>query len=179
MIWKCVETDLFGPFSCRSDVYKRNTTKVWGIVLIDKLSGAVHCDVIMGYSAQEVMKALCRFASIRGWPSEISSDPGSQLVSSAEDLEKWWESLGTQLEGLATDAGFKWKISPANSPWRQGKCEVRIKCLKRLLIISIGSRRITPLELQTVLYEAANLSNERPLGLHKKPNFDGAFRILT
>ena len=116
MVWSHVETDLFGPFVCRSDVNKRSTIKVWGIVIVDKLSGAVHCDVLMDYSSQEVFKAFRRFSSLRGWPSTVTSDPGSQLVSSAGKLETWWEILGQQLVQSATNSGFKWTISPANSP---------------------------------------------------------------
>ena len=146
---------------------------------MDKLSGAVHCDVLMDYSSQEVFKAFRRFSSLRGWPSTVTSDPGSQLVSSAGKLETWWEILGQQLVQSATNSGFKWTISPANSPWRQGKCEVRIKCLKRLLTAAIGDSKLSPLELQTYLFECANLSNERSMGIHKKPKQDGSYPILT
>jgi len=64
--WGHTEMDLFGPFTCRSDVNKRLTLKVLGIVLVDKNSGSVHCDVMLDYSSQEAIKALRRFASLRG-----------------------------------------------------------------------------------------------------------------
>jgi len=60
--------------------------KVWGMVLVDKNSGAVHCDVVLNYSAQETLKTLRRFAALCGWPSEISSDLGSQLESSLGEI---------------------------------------------------------------------------------------------
>ena len=81
--------DLFGPFACRSDVNKRSTCKVWGMVLIDRNSGAVHSDVVMGYSASETIKTIRRFAALRGWPSVLYSGPGSQLVNSLGKLETW------------------------------------------------------------------------------------------
>ena len=56
---------------------------------------------------------------------------------------------------------------------------MRIKLLKRLINISVGSNRLTPLELQTVLFEVANLSNERPIGVNKTPTADGFFEVLT
>ena len=64
--------------------------------------------------------------------------------------------MGRQLSGLAAESKFTWEISPSNSPWRQGRSEVRIKILKRLLTMSVGSTRLTPVELQTALYECAN-----------------------
>ena len=38
---------------------------------------------------------------------------------------------------------------------------------------------MTPIELQTVLYECANLTNERPIGVNKSPKEDGSFKVLT
>ena len=87
--------------------------------------------------------------------------------------------MSRQLSNLATEKNFKWSISPANSPWRQGSSEVRIKNLKRLLQISVGSVKLTPTELQTFLFEAANLTNERPIGVGKSPRADGTFNVLT
>ena len=67
--WGQVELDLFGPFVCRSDVNKRSSKKIWGIVVVDINSNAVHCDIVLDYSAKEVVNALSRFISIRGHPS--------------------------------------------------------------------------------------------------------------
>ena len=47
----------------------------------------VHCDVVMDYSAEETIKTLKRVSSLRGWPVQMYSDPGSQLESSAGKLE--------------------------------------------------------------------------------------------
>ena len=170
--WGICEMDLFGPFLCRSDVNKRSSMKVWGVVIVDRNSGAIHCDVALDYSTQEIIKALRRFASLRGWPTKICSDPGSQLMSSSGRLESWWKNMQTELGNLGSEENFEWEISPANSPWRQGRAESRIKSLKRLLTISVGSARLTPVELQTVLFESANICNERPVGMIRTPDVD-------
>ena len=176
--WGDVELDLFGPFLCQSDVNKRSSLKVWGMVLVDKNSGALHCNVVMNYSASETIKTLRRFASLRGWPSKIFSDPGSQLESSAGTLSSWFGELQAQLCNFAA-AKFEWVISHANSPWRKGRSEVHIKLIKKLVTISVGSTKLTPTELQTTLYEVANLANERPIGVDRKPEPDGSYKILT
>ena len=177
--WGHVEVDLFGPFQCKSDVNRRASRKVWGAVFVDRNRGAVYCDVVMDYSAEETIKTVKRFASLRGWPANMYSDPGSQLESAAGKLESWWGVMHDQLGKMSTEVGFTWNISPANSPWRQGRCEVRIKVIKRLLTISVGVLRLTPMELQTAFFEAANLCNERPIGIHKTPRADGSFKVLT
>ena len=176
--WGHVELDLFGPFLCRSDVNKRSSIKVWGMLIVDRNSGAIHCDIVMNYSASETIKTLRRFASLRGWPSKIFSDPGSQLESSAGTLSSWFLDLQTQLGDFASDK-FEWLVSPANSPWRQGRSEVHIKSVKKLITISAGSVKLTPTEFQTVLYEVANLANERPIGVERKPDRDGSYKVLT
>ena len=147
--WGDCELDLFGPYKCRSDVNK------------------------------EVVKALKRFGSLRGWPSSISSDQGSQLESAQGALTLWWEDLQRPLLDYSKENKFQWKISPANSPWRQGKSESRIQVTKRLLKVSMGGMKLTPLEFQTVLFEAAALTNERPIGIHKKPLINGTFKAIT
>ena len=177
--WGNMELDLFGPFLCRSDVNKRSAMKVWGVLMEDKNSGAVHCDIVLDYSAQEVIKMLRRFGSLRGWPSRISSDPGSQLESSSGSMETWWDQMREQLVSFAGASNFTWSTSPADSPWRQGKCEVRIKMIKRFLKIAVGPVKLSPVELQTVLFEAANMANERPVGINKTPSADGVFKVLT
>ena len=177
--WSDVELDLFGPYECRSDVNKRSSKKVWGIIVVDKNSGAIHCDTVQDYSAQETLKALRRFGSLRGWPRSISSDPGSQLQNAAGNLVSWFQEFEGHLAENADQKGFTWKISPADSPWRQGKSEVSIKLIKRLLKIAVGSIRLTPSELQTVLFEVADLCNNRPIGVNRSPDADGLFKVLT
>ena len=108
-----------------------------------------------------------RFVSLRGWPMTVASDPGSQLQKTSGNMVSWWEDLGMQMVTGADAQGFKWDIRPSNSPWRQGKSEVTIKVIKRLLKIAVGEIRLTPTELQTALFEVANLCNERPVRINK------------
>ena len=108
----------------------------------------------------------------------MQSDPGSQLVSASGKLENWWSSFGTSLRTLAGEKNFSWNLSPADSPWRQGKAERRIGVVKRLLKVSVGDTRHSPLELQTVFMEIANICNERPIGL-SKPRADGTYTVIT
>ncbi len=176
--WSYVQMDLFGPYKCRGDVNPRTSKKTWGLVIEDTNSGAVHLDVVKDYSAGAVIESLRRFGSLRGWPGVICSDPGSQLESAGGQIEEWWASMSDSLQTFSGTKNFKWKLSPANSPWRQGKAERRISIIKRLITLSIGDSRVTPLELQTILMEAANICNERPIGL-SQPRADGTYEIIT
>ena len=46
------------------------------------------------------------------------------------------------------------------------------------MVNSLGDSVVTPVELQTILMEVANMCNERPLGL-SKPRDDGSYDVLT
>ena len=170
--------DLFGPISCRGDVNPRTSKKTWGMVIEDVNSGAVHLDVVQDYSAQAVILSLRRFGALRGWPGVITSDPGSQLESAGGKLEEWWKDIGDSVLTFAGSKNFKWKVSPANSPWRQGKAERRIAIVKRLIKVSVGDSRITPIEFQSILMEVANICNERPIG-SAEPRSDGTYALIT
>ena len=181
--WAYCQIDLFGPFSCRGDVNARASKKTWVLIVEDMNSGAVHMDVVADYSADAVIMTMWRFGSIRGWPSNVQSDPGSQLVAASGKLVSWWEEMQEPLQTFAGSetkgkSGFKWVISPADSPWRQGKVERRIGFVKRLIKLSVGDTRLSPLELQTCLMEVSNICNERPLG-GVKPRDDGTFSVIT
>ena len=149
------------------------------MIVVNKNSKAIHCDVVYDYSTQETIKTFRRFACLRGWPAKVTSDPGSQLTSAAGNMGKWMETLGEDLANYAGGKGFLWCISPADSPWRQGRAEVSIKIIKRLIKIAVGDTRLTPSELQTVLFEAADICNNRPIGVNKSPEEDGSFAVLT
>ena len=133
----------------------------------------------MGYSAEAVITTLRRFGSLRGWPSKMSSDPGSQLESASGQMGSWFQEMKESLMKFAGNNKFDWEISPADSPWRQGKAEVRIKIIKRLLKISVGESKLSPTELQTFMFEAADMANERPIGIKTTVPSDGKFNILT
>ena len=176
--WGYCQLDLFGPFRCRGDVNPRTTKKIWGIVVEDVNSGAVHLDIVTDYSAGAVILSLRRLGSLRGWPGKLQSDPGSQLVAASGKVESWWKEFESVLSRYATSKNFEWKVSPPDSPWRQGKAERRIGVVKRLIRLSVGDTRVTPVELQTIFFEIADICNERPLGL-SKPREDGTYDVIT
>ena len=176
--WGYCQLDLFGPIECRGEVKSRARKKIWGIIVEDSNSGAVHLDVVRDYSAEKVIMTLNRFGSLRGWPGTLCSDPGSQLESASGKLDSWWSSMGDTLRVLGSEKNFKWEVSPPDSPWRQGKAERRIAMVKKLLRLAIGDSCPSPLELQTVLMEVANMCNERPIGL-SPPRSDGSYTLIT
>ena len=83
-----VMLDLFGPYTVRGEVQKRTSGKTYGVMFTDLSMRAVHIETVFGYDTSNFLMALSRFASIRGWPEKIFSDPGSQLVGAQRELKE-------------------------------------------------------------------------------------------
>ena len=170
--------DLFGPFSVRGEVQKRTSGKAWGLIITDICSRAVHIEAMFGYSTEQFMIAVRRFAALRGWPAVIFSDPGTQLKGAEADLRQVWESIDRDtLQVLGVHKGLQWKFGPPDSPWYQGTVESLVKAAKKAIHIAVGNTRLSVPELLTVFTEAANTINERPIGYMPGP--DAHINVLT
>ena len=162
--------DLFGPYKVRGEVQKRVSGKVWGIIFTDMVSRAVHIEAMFGYDTDSFIVALRRFVSVRGWPQKLFSDPGSQLIGAKRELRE-------AMCGIGSENGMEWIIGTPDAPWQQGAVESLVKSVKRALDITIHNHRLSVPEFLTVCSEAANLVNERPLGL--LPSLDSNINVLT
>ena len=164
-----VGIDYFGPYTTRGEVQKRTRGKAYGVILCCDVSRAVHLDVVPDYSTASFLLALRRFASIRGWPKNIHSDRGSQLSASARELQQMVKGLNwEEIQRYSHQQGNTWSFSPADAPWHNGSTEALVKTTKRALNVTIGDQIFTFSELQTVMYEVAQLVNQRPIG--RKPS---------
>ena len=83
-----VMLDLFGPYTVRGEVQKCTSDKAYGVMFTDLAMRAVHIEAVFGYNTSNFLMALSRFASLRGWPEMIYSDPGSQLVGAERELKE-------------------------------------------------------------------------------------------
>ena len=69
---------------------------------------------------------------------------------------------------------LQWIFTPADAPWQNGVTEALIRSVKRATEFSVGENALTFSELQTILFEIANLLNERPIGRHPTSPEGGA-----
>lgn len=75
--------DLFGPIEIKDTVKQRTRKKVWGVIFDCAATRAVHLDLTEDYSTDSILQTIRRFVALRGCPSEIQSDQGSQLIAAA------------------------------------------------------------------------------------------------
>ncbi|KAK3896107.1 hypothetical protein Pcinc_000205 [Petrolisthes cinctipes] len=164
--------DLFGPILIRDTVKRRSRAKVYGVIFTCFTSRAVYLDLTEGYDTDSFLSTFRRFVSIRGYPQTIHSDMGTQLTAASKEIRNMMGKWNTsQISTFSLNQGTTWSFNKsANAPWQNGICEALIKTVKRLLVIAVGECVLSFGELQTVLFEVANLLNERPIGL--KPGYD-------
>ena len=164
--------DLFGPFYVKAPVKRRTELKVYGIIFTCMVCRAVYLDIAEGYDTNNFLKTFRRFVSVRGFPKIVYSDRGTQLVKANKELTGGIVDLDfDEIAKFGRKEGMSWKFTKgADAPWQNGCSESLIKSVKRALTLSICDRVLQFGELQTVLFEVANLINERPIGA--KPGCD-------
>ena len=85
--WNFTAIDLFGPFKVRDEIKKRTTGKAYGVLFNCLGTRAVHLDLAPDYSTEKFLMVLRRFVSLRGYPSKLHSDNGTQLVAASRELQ--------------------------------------------------------------------------------------------
>ncbi|XP_033127834.1 uncharacterized protein LOC117125437 [Anneissia japonica] len=156
--------DLFGHFTTRGEVNKRARGKSYGVVFDCLVTRAVYIDIATSYSADAFLLVFRKFVSLRGYPKEVYSDGGTQLSAAAKQLKEFGGRHGVNL-----------KFSTPDAPWQNGVTESLVKGIKKVINHAIGEQILIFSELQAVMFEAANLANERPIGKHSIDPQDGAY----
>ena len=134
-----IAIDYFGPFVTKGEVSKRVRGKGYAILISCDVSRAVYVDLAPDYTTESLLLALRRFASFRGWPLHVTSDPGSQLESASKELQQAVRGLEwDKLQRFGHQKGFTWTLSPANAPWYNGSVEALVKTVKRALTATVG-----------------------------------------
>lgn len=162
--------DLFGPYTVRGVVQRRVKRKVWGVVFSCMASRAIHADLVEDLSTEGFLQTYQRFTALRGHPRKLWSDQGTNFVGARpalEELYKFLEDIDkSQIQQKAAVGGtdWAWEFSPADSPHRNGAAEAAVQVLKRALGSVGEAGDLSALEFQTLLFLAANLTNQRPIG---------------
>ena len=158
--------DLFGPIEIRDTVKQRTRKKVWGVIFNCTVTRAMFIDLTEDYGTDSILQTLRRFICIRGCPSEIQSDQGSQLIAAAKEiaeLVKHWD--WTPIHEWAATNKITWKLAPAEGQHQNGLSESLVKLTKRSIQHKIAGNILTFSQLQTVLFEICNIINSRPIGI--------------
>jgi hypothetical protein len=152
--------DLFGPLPIVGSVNKRTTGKAWGVIFVCTSTSLAHVEVAESYSTESFLMAVRRFMALHGAPKRFQSDQGTQLVAASKQLATWdWTAVHEQAER----AGAEWHIVPTGGQHYNGQAERLIGLLKKCLEGALNNRKFTLGELSTVVAEAAQVVNSRPI----------------
>jgi hypothetical protein len=168
--------DLFGPFETRGEVNKRTRGKAFGVILDCLYSRAVHIELVFDYSTDAFLQGFRRFMALRGTPTNVYSDPGSQLQGANNVLQKMIKNIDeSKLKEFAIENGLNWHFATSDAKWKNGCSESLIPSCKKAIYAAIGAQVLKFSELLTVMYETANLVSERPIGKMNLDVSDGAY----
>ena len=162
-------TDLFGPLTIKDSVRRRIHGKCYGVIFVCLSSRAMYLDIVENYSTDAFLGALKRFVSIRGFPSTLHSDNGTQLTCANKQLRDVTKNFDMkEVCKFGSNEGMTWSFNKAgDAPWLNASCESLLRLVKKGLLKSMGDSVLTFAELQTVMFEVSNLLNSRPIG--RKP----------
>lgn len=152
--------DLFGPIAIKDTVKGRCKRNGWGVLFCCTVTSAIHLEVSEDYSCDSFLLCLKRFMNLRGTPSRIQSDPGSQLVAASKEVEKWNYERITE---WSNKYKITWYFTPTDSQHYNGVAEAMIKVTKKQLNDVIKSRTLTKGELDTLFSDVMFIVNSRPL----------------
>ena len=160
--------DLSGPISVKSMTNKRSTMKVWAVIFLCLNTKAISLELAPGYATEDFLIAYYNHTSIRGTPSFVHSDRGSQLVAAhkevADDPLRYdWDLIAN----TTSSKGTTWKFAPAGGQWRNGAAEAFVKKFKLSFQHLYRETRFNYAELECAVKRIANILNDRPVSVQR------------
>ena len=125
---------------------------------------AVHIESCPDLNKDTFLNTLRRFASQRCQPKLILSDNDKTFVGANEEMKRCIRSLDSQR--IASELLIEntvWNFNPPYGPHFGGAWERLIQNAKRIILIILGSKRLTSDVFNTIMVETESMLNSRPL----------------
>lgn len=155
-----VGIDCFGPLEVKQG---RAHVKRYGCLFTCLTVRAVHIEIIHSMSADSMINALRRFISMRGCPKEIRSDNGTNFTKADKELRVVGQWNHQKISNLYAQREIKWKFNPPAASHVGGVWERMVQTAKRVLKSLLKEQIVTDEVLSTMMAEAVNIINSRPL----------------
>ena len=145
--------DYLGPLLCLPVYGVRDKLyKAFVVIYTCAATRAVILEVVHDANARTFISSFNRFISRRGCPSTMVSDNGSTFKAE-------------ETQSFASNRYIKWKFNVESAQWWGGMWERLVASVKKSIKIVVGIRRITFIELQTLVLEIELVLNNRPIGV--------------
>ena len=133
-----VGLDYFGPLYVRQG---RSSVKRYGCLFTFLVVRAVHIEVIHSLDTDSFINAVQRFINLRGSPSTISSDNGSNFTAGERELQESLEDWNQQwIQKFLRQKNIRWKFNPPGAWHMGGAWERTIRSIRKILRASLGQQ---------------------------------------
>ncbi|XP_070505333.1 uncharacterized protein [Chironomus tepperi] len=145
--------------------------KVWILVFTCCMSRFIHLHLLNNMDTLGVLEAIISLWAAHGPISQFISDNGSNFIGASRIISSDREEMCRIMreankswnKEYAATKYCSWKFIPVKSPWFGGFYERLIKEVKRAVQSSTENRKVSKVELNIALQEAAHRINCRPL----------------
>lgn len=116
---------------------KRSTDKVWIVLFTCMSTRAIHLEVVNSLKSNNCLLAVSNFINRRGIPIQLRTDNAGYFLKSKKLLS---EIISLEdIERNIAKYNIKWVTNTPDSPHMGGAWERLIKCVKRVLDVTIKS----------------------------------------
>ncbi|XP_055526914.1 uncharacterized protein LOC129719544 [Wyeomyia smithii] len=148
--------DYLGPIEV---AVNRRKEKRWVCVFTCLAIRAVHLEVVHSLSTQSCLMAIRRFNKEHGIPTEIFSDNATCFKGADREMRR----IYSECVNTVASATTAWHFNPPAAPHMGGIWERMVRSVKECMKTRDDGRILTDEVLLTVLAEAEDMINARPL----------------
>ena len=169
VIFTNVGVDYLGPFAV---VHRDSEVKTYICLFTCFVTKAIHMEVAEDVSTDKCLTAIRRFIARRGQQRLFLSDNGSNFLGARKQIRRRPLMLDHDyIKDQLLNQSVEWKLNPPSAPHFDGVWERLVQCVKRALLLNLGSAKLTPDVFATIVSEAECLVNSRPL-THVRSNHE-------
>ena len=156
-----VGVDCFGPYLVKQG---RSSVKRYGCLFTCLTTRAVHLEKLTSIDADSYINAVRRFSARRGMPKKIWSDNGTNFVGARTEIDRAMKDMDkTIIEKYSLENGVAWHFNSPAAPHTGGVWKRLIGVIKRVLNSMLLKTSLNDEILDTLLCEAENIVNSRPI----------------
>ena len=142
----------------------RKRLKRWVVIFTCLTVRCVHLEVVETAETDSFINSMRRFTNRRGCPETMYSDNGSNFRGATTELKEFITNLDqAAITTYAVSMNIKWQFNPPKAPHMGGIWERMVRSVKEVMSGIMHDHVLTDPQLYTVLTEAENIVNSRPL----------------
>ena len=160
-----VGVDYFGPLEVKQG---RSRVKRYGCLFTCLTTRAVQIEIAHSLDTDSMINALRRFISVRGYPEQIRSDQGGNFIKADKELKEAIEEWNQHKINNFCRQIF----NPPSANHMGGAWERMIRSVRQILKAILKEQLVSDEVLSTVMSEAVNILNSRPLTRNRDSALD-------